>query len=137
MNVCNTWVRLPASPLIVLIINHLTTMKKSEIKLWDTFYNSNGVLCLCYNITPKHIHVISYTVSIYTLVNNNMIDYMKYYKHTIINPMEFFKNFPKNKLHNHHEEIIYNSILEAYMYEDMQKLLFTEPKINKKLLLIS
>lgn len=72
-----------------------TKIKKSDMKLYDTFYNTNGHLSIVYAITHNYnYHILNYNhANIYYLTTG-----LFEYDAAFVTPEDFFQNFPINSI---------------------------------------
>lgn len=90
-------------------------MKAHELKLWETFYNNNGYMCIVYKITGTKVHIINYNGSIYSVSLNGNANY----KHCGYSALYFFENYPMHILRMPEEKAAFQQIRKLWRYGEI------------------
>lgn len=85
-------------------------MTTKNFKRWDTFYNSNGYLCLVYEIKGGKAKIVNYNGTFYSITVDG--SNRPNYNPSIINVNEFFNSFPMNKIHDIDDMRTYQHIID-------------------------
>jgi hypothetical protein len=101
-----------------------------KLKQWDTFYNTNGYLCLVHKVQFGRAQIVNYNGTFYSIGLN--VGISTKYSGSTLDADEFFTAFPKNLFNKHYDAenlLRYNNIKKRYYKKE-------DSGVKSKLLLL-